>query len=404
MSVFGAIYTGLSGLISFSKGLNVISNNVTNLNTPGFRGSDLIFRDLLYQKGLTVGGRDGATQQIGKGVVTGATRVRTIQGDLQETRNETDAAISGSGFFVLRGDSDLALTRVGQFEFDEGGRLIDTATGRRVAGFDDSLNLVDIDISSFRTNPPSATANITFENNLSTGSTDHTIPNIAAFDATGRQRTLEIKFTNNGSVVPRSWLIEVRDETGTLIDSGQEIRFQSNGSPEVTFNFIDFILALDDGQLSTVRIDMGEPGQFSASTSFSTGATSNLAVRSQDGFGLGALVGLTIAADGQITADYTNAQIAEIGTLALATTRDAAQLRQLNEALFTVPSLELLDFGNPNSPGFGSILGGNIEVSNVELSEEFADLIIVQRGFQSSSQVVSAANEMIQQLLDIEQQ
>ncbi|MEM7468229.1 MAG: flagellar hook-basal body complex protein [Pseudomonadota bacterium] len=402
MGLFSSIYTGLSGLVAFSKGLNVISNNVTNINTPGFRGSDILFRDLLYKQGIGVNTDTEGQEQIGQGVATRDTRLRTTPGDIQETRGQTDAAINGNGFFLLRDQSNTFLTRVGQFEFNDDGILVDSASGLSVVALNSGAAQGNIDIGDFRISPPTATTEILLENNLSTGSTDHTIDNVEVVDANGGRQVLEIRFINNASVLAGSWLVEVRDATGAVIDSGDEVRFQANGTPASAFNTVEFTLSPANTPASQITINLGDPGAFGAVTSFSSGSTSNTAVRSQDGVALGSVLNVAIAVNGEVVANYTNGETATIGQIALASVATDADLQPVRDALFTVADFSALEIGEGGSVGFGQILGGSIEASNVELSEEFTDLIIVQRGFQSSSQVLSVSNEMVEQLLEMD--
>src|SRR5581483_4752838 len=118
--MFSSIYTGLSGLLAFSKGLNVLSNNVANMNTPGFKGSVLAFRDMLYQNTARQGGNP-AGGSVGEGVDTGATNVLYRQGELRESGNALDVAIDGNGFFVVRDKGETFYTRAGQFRIDDEG-------------------------------------------------------------------------------------------------------------------------------------------------------------------------------------------------------------------------------------------------------------------------------------------
>ncbi|HXF88972.1 MAG TPA: flagellar hook basal-body protein, partial [Xanthobacteraceae bacterium] len=118
--MFSSILSAFSGMLGFSKGLDVISNNVANLNTPGFKAAELQFRDLFYRYSPLQG---GGAEQVGQGVSAGNTRTRYRQGELRETGNPLDLAIDGNGFFVLRKDGETFFTRSGQFEFNGAGVL-----------------------------------------------------------------------------------------------------------------------------------------------------------------------------------------------------------------------------------------------------------------------------------------
>ena len=134
--MFDSIYSADTGLQSFSKALTVLSNNVANMNTPGFKGSDVTFRDLLYQY-TTSGGQEGATEsQVGEGSSTSGTRIDFAQGQLTNTGNPLDVAITGDGFFVLHDGASTYYTRAGQFKVDANGYLVDATGGARVQAID----------------------------------------------------------------------------------------------------------------------------------------------------------------------------------------------------------------------------------------------------------------------------
>lgn len=401
MSIFGTIYNGTSGLLTFSKGLDVISNNVANLNTPGFKRNDLQFRDLFYQYKLP-GGANGlaVTGNFGNGVTDGGTMTSFAQGDIQQTGNDTDVAIDGNGFFILRNADGVFYSRVGQFSFDEDNYLVSSINGDRVAGIDTAGNLVDISIGDLRTSPAQATSEVTFVNNLSSGSTEHVINDIEVIDALGDSHQLSLTLTNNSSATPRSWLAEIENEDGDVVSTGNEIRFQGNGSPQEGFNRFSFVFEPPDVSPIEISFFFGEPGSFSGATSFSAGASSDLAFESQDGYGYGFQTGISFSRDGVLDIEYSNGQSAEGGRLALAWINNLQDLEQIGNGLFTIDDPGRMIIFAANEEGMGEIVDGSVEISNVELSQEFTDLVIVQRGYQVSSQVVSIANEMLQQLLD----
>lgn len=398
----GSIYTGTTGLLTFSKGLDTISNNVANLNTVGYKRNDLLFRDLFYQ--LQVSGQNNEQPNpswIGQGVTDGGTVTSFAQGEIQDTGNATDVAIDGNGFFILRRDSDTFYTRGGQFSFDDDGFLVSTVLNSRVAGVNASNNLVDLSIAGLRTNPAQATSRVTFFNNLSTGSTSHVINDLEVIDSLGEVHTFAVTFTNNSAVTPRSWLVEVEDETASIVTTGEEIRFQANGSPEVGFNEFSFSYQPGSASAADITFNFGAPGSFSGATSFSSGSTSTLALDDSDGTELGSLLDLNFDREGLLTINYSNGASAVAGQLGLAWFDALQSLQQIGNGLFLVDGNQKPIIAAAASGVMGEIVGSSVEISNVELSQEFTDLIIVQRGFQASSQVVSVANEMIQQLLDI---
>ncbi len=398
---FGTIYSGTTGLLTFSKGLDVISNNVANLNTVGYKRNDLLFRDLFYQ--MQVAGQNSEepnASQIGNGVTDNGTITSFTQGEIQDTGNQTDVAIDGNGFFILRQDGNTFYTRAGQFSFDADGYLVSGVLDSRVSGIDSVGNLIDINISGLRTNPAQATSEVSFSNNLSTGSTTHVINDLEVMDSLGDQHTFTVTFTNNSATTPRSWLIEVMDENGDIVTTGEEIRFQTNGSPEASFNEFTFSYQ-GTGGTADITFNFGEPDSFVGATSFSGGTVSTLAVSDQDGVEAGSILNVEFDREGVLTINYSNGETASAGRLGLAWFSELQSLQQIGNGLFLVDGDQEVILSGAAEGVMGEIVGNSIEISNVELSQEFTDLIIVQRGFQASSQVVSVSNEMIQQLLDL---
>lgn len=395
--MFGSIYTGLTGMMTFSQGLDVISNNVANLNTPGYKGNDLLFQDIFYRYGLSSeSGVNNPSSEIGNGVTGDRTVMREAQGEIRETGNQNDVAIDGNGLFILRDGEDTYYTRAGQFEVDDEGYLVDRVSQARVAGFEDG-ELVDINVSALGNNRPQATTEILLTNNLSANGIEHEIAEVEIFDALGGSHLINLKFSNDAGL----WRVEVTDAEENVIASGGEIRFQADGSPEEGFHRFSFQFVPDDTAASEIILNFGEPGSFTGATSFATGETSDLALESQDGYASGALIGMGFGRDGTLTVEYSNGKDNESTQLALAWFDDLQALRQIGGGLFLAGEALEPMIDTPMQGVMGEIVGKSLELSNVELTLEFTDLIIMQRGFQGSSQILTASNEMIQQLLDM---
>ena len=399
-----SIYVGLTGLTGFSNGLRNISNNVANINSPGFKGSDLQFQDLFYhfQAGVNTNG-DQASLFKGSGLGIGGTTILFKQGELRQTGGDLDTAIQGNGFFVLRQDTKTLFTRDGQFIIGADGFLTDRAGDARIQGLVNG-QLVDIDTSPFRISPAKPTATVKFAGNLSSGDSDglQVISNLTVFNVTGGSQTLKVTFTNNGAVTPRSWLIRVEDAAGNLIDDTGQIQFNGDGSPLDGFTTHTFTLRPPGGVApQSVTFDFGIAGGFSGATNFSAGADSTLAVTSQDGFASGAITKATFDTDGTLVLTYSNGQTAKPAQLALAWFDFLQGLEPTAGNDFENSAGLTMQLGTAQTSLFGSITAGSIESANVDLGQEFTDLVVIQRGYQASSQVITVANEMIQTLLDI---
>ena len=211
--MFSSIYTSMSGLVAYSRGLDVISNNVSNLNTAGFKLSTLTFEDLFYQQQFESGsGVDGQKTEFGAGVDTPGTRLSFAPGELRETASDTDVAIDGNGFFVLLGegfDGEDTYTRAGSFEFDDEGRLVDQ-NGRSVAALGGGGGLEEFRIDDLRVSPPAATTRIELTDNLSLSSSQARVEGIEVIDSLAGTNEIDLLLTNNGATTTGSWLVARR--------------------------------------------------------------------------------------------------------------------------------------------------------------------------------------------------
>jgi len=412
--MLSTIYTALSGLLGFSKGLDVISNNIANLNTPGYKSSALSFRDLFYRYSAEGGTPDGLRSQVGYGLDTKGTRTSFREGELRDTGNSLDVAIDGNGFLILRRNAqqqslygytggsgtEQVYTRAGQLEFGQDGLLVDQVSGGHVMVFQNG-NMQEMSIDGLRTNPPQATTEIHITGNLSAGSTTADLTNVTVIDQAGHSHALSLHFTADPGV-PTHWFVEVRDENNQLLGSG-DVRFQANGSPESGANTVKFDFPPAPAPATTITLNIGDPGSFSGVTNLSGPAQSQLQVQSQNGVAAGSLTKATFDESGALQLTYSNGRTVAGPSLALAWFDDLQALRLSADSIFVNDTGQTPTIGTASQGVMGRVAAGRVELSNVELTEQFTDLIILQRGYQASSQVASVANEMIQQLLDIDQ-
>lgn len=375
--MFQALYNSLSGLFSFSRSLNTVSNNVSNMNTPGFRGSDAFFAD--------VGGGRG-TRISGEGL-------RTQPGDIRQTGNVTDVAIEGEGYFILRDDAgNVHYTRAGQFRFNEEGVLVDSVNGYEVMAFDQTGSLVAIDMDDYRAIPAVATTGVHLTGNISGSSTTTAINAITVFDANGGSHTLTATFTNTGSGI---FQVVVTDETGAQIGSG-EAHFDASGLPVSGFNTLTANLPVA-GATQAIQFNFGTPGTLDGMFSLN-GASSNVTARVDDGHGVLGVTSMQFDQNGVLQFVYSASERRSGPQLALARFPNESALQLDGGRLIAGATVTERELGRPTQSGFGRIAGGSLEMSNVDLTQEFADMIIIQRGYQASSRVMSVSNEMLDQL------
>lgn len=388
-----SIYTGMSGLVSFSKGLTNISNNVANLNTAGFKGTQLEFLDLFYRYQYSGSANQQETPYAaGSGVKAGATVPNFSQGEFRQTGNDLDASVDGNGFFVVRKDGETLYTRAGQFVLDDAGYLTTRDDGARVAGFSGGA-LTDISVAGKRSNPAQATQTVKFSDSLSTSSTTYSIPNISVYDSLGVLHSMTMDLTNDTAQTPGRWTFTLSDGANT-VTSG-EVRYSGSGSPLSGYDRHTFTYNPGNGSNATsLTLDFTGSNYFSSSSS-------SMKVGSSDGYAAGYLSKTTIDTDGSIQLTYSNGQVVKDQRLALAWFDNTSVLQAQGGNRYTVFGDATKILGQPGENGLGSLKTGGVELSNVDLAKEFSELIIVQRGYQASSQVITAANEMIQQLGEI---
>lgn len=377
-----SLYNSLSGLLGFSKSLDTISNNVSNMNTPGFRGSDSFFENLMS---------DDGTRVVGTGLRLG-------EGQIEQTGNDTDVAIQGQGLFVLHDPQNVTYyTRAGQFTVNPDGYLVDTVTGYRVQGLNEAGNLSDINVSGYASLPAAATTTVTMSGNLSSQDTSVPVNGISVYDASGTAHTFSLSLSSNAAVQSGSWTVTILDEHGTTVGSG-EVRFDQTGAPEVGFNTV-YAQATLGGTVQNIVFDFGTPGGISGATEL-PGTPSSMTAHPADGHPEIGTSSRTFDQYGVMQLTYTDGEKKAGPQLALATFDDESSLQLLNGRLFAQPPNQTAKIGKPNTGAFGQVVGGSLEMSNVDLTQELADMIVIQRGYQASSHVMTISGDMLQELYD----
>ncbi len=388
--MFQSFYTGLSGMMSFSRSLDNVSNNIANMNTPGFRGADSFYRSLSQGNG---------NSNPGAGVEISGLGFRFSNGEIRQTGNSTDLAINGMGFFTVIKNGETLFTRSGQFAFDDKGILIERGSNAAVAVLDGSNQPGVLDLSSMKQIAATPTTKITFTGNLSsTSSSSHELATITTFNKLGEEVKLKIKFALNATV-PGSWTVTVSNPEGTVLQTS-EIRFSTDGTPTSGFNSISMSLKDSYGGTTPIKLEFGEPGVMNKSTSIATGTTSSLTAKVEDGSAAGSLQDVTFDENGVVKLKYSNGVTKDGPTLALMDINNKDALQQVEGATFRLVGKSDAVIGTAGKGGFGTIATKSLELSNVDLSKEFADMIIIQRGYQASSKILNVANSMLDQLFE----
>lgn len=399
--MFASIYTALAGMKAYSQGLDVISNNVANLNTPGFKVSDPVFREIVYRHIQANAGEGGGQRPQGSGVEASAAGINFTQGELRDTGNSLDVAIDGSGFFVLQHESGgYRFTRAGQLTFNSDGVLVERTTGEKLLFSTAENSIGTFDINGYRTHEPKATANVYITGVLArTGSNpSYELSNATVIDKAGTSVSLRVRFTRHGAD-PLRWTAEVMSAANTVVGTGI-VTFNADGTPaQSTF---EVSITAPGGEPFPVTFNLGATGTYSGVTSPATSTTSTLQQQRQDGMTIGSLTTTEFDEQGQLKLAYSNGQTKTVGRLVLAHFDNPEQLQSLGGGMFAARDGMEQRFGGAMAQGVGRIVNKRIEMANVDLTRQFTDLIILQRGYQASSQVSSITNELIQTLLAME--
>ena len=427
MSILNAMYSGVSGLSAESDALGIVGDNVSNSNTVGFKRSRAQFENQL-------GGAVGSA--VGAGVRLARTQQIFAQGTLQTTGQATDLALSGDGFFVVRGNvagskGDF-YTRDGQLTVRNDGTLVNGG-GMAVQGYKANADgsyassLGDVSLPNAAL-PPRASSKMMITANMDAGSVPPAAPwdpqnpgatsnlstSMTTYDSLGKAHSVDVYFRNTGA---GQWeyhaLAKGAEVTGGTPGQNTEIAtgtmsYTTAGALQSvtpgaggTVSFVDATpsqpLALDFGK----SIAAGGTG-LEGSTQF--GSPSAISGQSQDGFTSGDLSGVKVDGDGVVSGVYSNGQTVAAGKLAIAKFRANEGLAKAGQNLWAA-SKESGDaaVGTVGSGGRGSIVSGALEQSNVDIATQFVDLITHQRAFQANSKVITTADQMLQELMTIKQ-
>jgi len=421
-----SLYSGLSGLNANALQLSLIGNNLANINTPGYKSSTVAFQDLLSQT-LTGGSSAGSINflQIGLGAGVAGTNQNFSQGSLQATGINTNVAIQGEGFFVVRGSEGVNYTRAGDFHIDATGNLV-TSDGAFVEGFTEkdpltneivtSGALSNITIPPGTLFPPIPTSNTKVVANL-----DADAPAGATFtssirvvDSVGAAHEVNFTWTKTGV---SSYDYDVTMDGGDLTGgtAGTPVSLLS-ATGSMTFDSDGVLLDVDGAAADDVSITTPTFANGAAALTFNwdllnDDGTANLtnyaapsatASNSQNGFSAGILSTIVVGGDGTIQGIFSNGQTTGLARLALATFNNPGGLLKLggNRYNLSISSGEP-SVGVAGDGGRGTLAGSTLELSNVDMAAEFINMIVAQRGYQANSRMITTTDEILQESINL---
>lgn len=438
-SIVNGLFAGRSGIASHGTAIAVIGDNIANSSTIGYKASRAEFEDL-------IAGSQTTGRTIGSGSSTAGISTIFEQGTLEFTSRPLDLAIDGNGFFVVADGSQRFYTRAGNFKLDPAGYIVDQDNSALLgfpstgSGALEPLNVNSVSQSSVDT------GNVDISGNLDAGSAVLTngvndIPDVdpvggadnfdttyaqlnsaadfstvvETFDTLGESHTVTFMFFHTGS---NEWTVrgyvnsEDVDAAGDIevghprliannvVNSTQTLNFGQDGSrtnaPAATSQDISAQVAWNNGSDPTNTVNF----TFSPFTQYSS--SSNILSITQDGRGIGAVTSVSIESNGDIYALLDNGQSSVIGTVGLINFANPEGLTRIgaNRLQQSVYSGEPI-VGEPTSGTFGSVQAGSIELSTVDIANEFVKMITLQRGFQASSRIITTINQLLNEIIQL---
>lgn len=393
--------------------MDVVSSNISNVNTTGFKASRISFQELLSQtlRGSSAprGGIGGLNPvQIGLGVALGGIDTLFSQGSLQDTGKLTDLAIQGDGFLVLdNGQNGYSYTRDGNLDVGIDGSLLNLATGMKVMGWqadpvtgavDTSQQLTEI-VIPFGQSMARATSVMNMGGNLDAealaGDTGRST--IGVYDSLGVLHNIDITFTKSATDNQWSWTAAPSTTPSSLsiTPAGTTITFEADGSYSSTNPATELTIDFGNGSnTSVISLDFSNVTQLMG--------LSNISAASQDGLSPGSLSTFTVGSTGEVTGLFSNGLTRSLGQIAMANFTNPGGLVKEGQSLFVVSANSgTPQVGLPGQEGRGQIAAGYLEMSNVELAQQFTSMITAQRGFQANSRVITTSDEMLQELVNL---
>ncbi len=415
-----SMYSGVSGLRSHQVYMDNVGNNIANVNTTGYKSTSVIFSDMLSQI-LTGAGAPteltGGTNpaQVGLGTQIAGIQTSFVQGAAQLTGRSTDMAIQGDGFFITRLGGENLYTRAGALSFDATGSLV-APNGAVIQGWvadattgqvDINAPLQDLNIPIGQILQPVETSRVDLGGNLPSDAEvgDTLITTIDVIDAQGTPMAITMSFTKTGA---DAWDVTATTpdpaNPGTDIDlltPAESITFDSvTGLPNVAA--IDLPTAGLPGTWdgANLSLDLGEPGDPDGLVQFAGEQT--MTALNQNGAEIGFLRSFSIDQSGMISGVFSNGLRRNLGQVALANFNNPTGLERAGDTSFraTANSGEAA-LGVAGTGALGSIAGGTVEMSNVDIAAEFTNMIAAQRGFQANSRVITASDEILQDLVNM---
>ena len=448
-----SLYSGVAGLKTHQTRMDVIGNNIANVNTTAYKSQSMTFSDLMYQTTQAASGANPTTgvggtnaRQIGLGAKTSAIKTAiTTQGASQTTNDPFDIMITGDSFFIVNNGQNNYFTRDGSFYVDGAGNLAMTSTGYNVMGWQvdpndasaikqDTVSALRIMTTENMTYPPEATksariSGIIDKNDTNVNATAGKIMNLEFYDNQGYKYTAKLSVhstkTDGQFTVKLDDILDSKGKT-VLADKSKASLQQNNADvkdPVLEFDLkngsfknVGTAGAQTAASTLTLHFDTGTfPSftditiDFSNCSNLNNNGSSTVSPIRGDAKGNGAgrkvgeMSGIDIQKDGMIYANYDNGCSRLLGQIAVATFANASGLAKEGDNLYsaTQNSGDFDGIGTDITTGGGYMNTGVLEMSNVDLSSEFTEMITTQRGFQANSRIITVSDTLLEELTNL---
>jgi flagellar hook protein FlgE len=416
--MISAFSTALSGLSADSTAIDIVGNDLANLNTTGYKASEVQFSDLMSQQ-LGVGSSSG---QVGMGVAPASSVTEYTQGTIQTTNGPTDAAIQGNGFFVVTNQNNQTLyTRDGSFQVNASGQLTD-ASGDLVQGWsatngtvntNSAIGPISVPVGATVAATPTTTMSLALNLNSvasTTGTPSTFSAPVKVVDSQGTSHTLTATFTNTGS---NAWSYSLTIPASDLTAGGTAPATVASGT--LTFdangNLTSPSASSDPQKVAITGLADGAANMSVGWSLFGASGTSNItqyaeasavASTTQNGFPAGQINSVNLQNGGLLVATYSNGQQVTAGQLAVASISNPNSLTAVgNNTLAATATTATPAIGAAGTGSRGQIVAGALESSTVDIAQEFTNLLTFERGYQANSRVITTADQLLQDTLSL---
>ena len=409
MSLIGSLFAGVTGLSSNSQAMEIIGDNIANVNTVGFKQSRGVFSDT-FSNILSNG---SSFSQVGRGATLNGVIQSFSQGSLEASPNALDLAIDGSGFFIVNNGNGNYYTRNGQLRMNQNG-VVQAITGETLQGYEitnsvTSSSLTDVDLAGVQSAPVATTtfnlgANL---NSSSSATTTFTSP-VSMYNSVGTNVILSLTFTKqtgntwNFAAAPSAGTVTSGASGSVTFGTAGQLSAVNGGSLTDLSIVIDYTSASVPADTQTLNWDLVNSSNATNGKLTGYAAASNNNSLTQDGHGTGTLLGLAVNSVGVINGLFNNGQSESLFQVALADFLAPSGLTRQGDNLFAESDTSgSATIGTANSGGFGSLEGSTLELSNVDLAEEFVTMIQTQQAFQASARIINTTVDLLTETVNL---